>query len=69
MVAALQAAGPGGLLKLSDCPSFPLDLLKKHTLDVLIDIANTGGQVRDPCGGSFEHALLYVFAFVCRNLS
>ena len=58
MSAALAAAGPGGLLKLSDCPPFPLDLLKRQTLDALIDMANTGGHVRDPYGGNFEHALL-----------
>eukprot|EP00108_Taenia_solium_P001407 TsM_000688100 transcript=TsM_000688100 gene=TsM_000688100 len=56
--AAMAAAGPSGLLKLSDCPSFPLDLLKRQTLDALIDMANTGGHVRDPFGGNFEHALL-----------
>ncbi|VUZ49839.1 unnamed protein product, partial [Hymenolepis diminuta] len=56
--AALAAAGPGGLLKLSDCPPFPLALLKRQTLDALIDMANTGGHVRDPFGGTFEHALL-----------
>ncbi|KAM7538970.1 hypothetical protein Aperf_G00000057777 [Anoplocephala perfoliata] len=55
---ALAAAGPGGLLKLSDCPPFPLDLLKRQTLDALIDMANMGGHVRDPFGGNFEHALL-----------
>lgn len=58
LTAALAAAGPGGLLKLSDCPPFPLDLLKRLTLDALIDMANTGGHVRDPFGGTFEHALL-----------
>ncbi|KAL5105243.1 Ryanodine receptor 2 [Taenia crassiceps] len=56
--AAMAAAGPSGLLKLLDCPSFPLDLLKRQTLDALIDMANTGGHVRDPFGGNFEHALL-----------
>uniref|UniRef100_A0A5K3EZT7 EF-hand domain-containing protein n=2 Tax=Mesocestoides corti TaxID=53468 RepID=A0A5K3EZT7_MESCO len=58
MTAAIAAAGPGGLLKLADCPPFPLDQLKRQTLDALIDMANTGGHVRDPFGGNFEHALL-----------
>uniref|UniRef100_A0A0R3WJP3 B30.2/SPRY domain-containing protein n=1 Tax=Hydatigena taeniaeformis TaxID=6205 RepID=A0A0R3WJP3_HYDTA len=58
LTSAVAAAGASGLLKLSDCPSFPLDLLKRQTLDALIDMANTGGHVRDPYGGNFEHALL-----------
>ncbi|VDL92644.1 unnamed protein product [Schistocephalus solidus] len=61
---AIAAAGPGGLLKLADCPPFPVDILKKLTLDVLIDIVNTGGHVRDPFGGSFEHALLPLLRIV-----
>ncbi|VDN13348.1 unnamed protein product [Dibothriocephalus latus] len=49
---------------LADCPPFPVDILKKQTLDVLIDIVNTGGHVRDPFGGSFEHALLPLLRIV-----
>nr|VZI27969.1 unnamed protein product [Spirometra erinaceieuropaei] len=61
---AIAAAGPGGLLKLADCPPFPVDMLKRQTLDVLIDIVNTGGHVRDPFGGTFEHALLPLLRIV-----
>ncbi|KAA3679890.1 ryanodine receptor 2 [Paragonimus westermani] len=56
--AALTAAGPGGLLKLADCPEFPINQLKQLCLTCLVDSVNKGGGIRDPAGGSFEHLLL-----------
>ncbi|KAF7261042.1 hypothetical protein EG68_01789 [Paragonimus skrjabini miyazakii] len=56
--AALTAAGPAGLLKLADCPEFPINQLKQLCLTCLVDSVNKGGGIRDPAGGSFEHLLL-----------
>ncbi|TPP59596.1 Ryanodine receptor 44F [Fasciola gigantica] len=56
--AAMSAAGPGGLLKLADCPEFPITQLRDLCLSCLVDCVNKGGNIRDPAGGTFEHLLL-----------
>ncbi|VDP80904.1 unnamed protein product [Echinostoma caproni] len=56
--AAMSAAGPGGLLKLADCPDFPITQLRDLCLNCLVDCVNKGGNIRDPAGGNFEHLLL-----------
>lgn len=56
--AAMAAAGPGGLLKLADCPEFPITQLRDLCLTCLVDCVNKGGNIRDPAGGNFEHLLL-----------
>uniref|UniRef100_A0AA85JZA6 Ryanodine receptor n=1 Tax=Trichobilharzia regenti TaxID=157069 RepID=A0AA85JZA6_TRIRE len=58
MTAALNIAGPNGLLKLADCPLFPLTKLKSVCLNCLVDSVYKGGSIRDPAGGNFEHLLL-----------
>ncbi|CAH8435934.1 unnamed protein product [Heterobilharzia americana] len=58
MAAALNIAGPNGLLKLADCPLFPLAKLKSVCLNCLVDSVYKGGSIRDPAGGNFEHLLL-----------
>ncbi|CAI2723066.1 unnamed protein product [Schistosoma spindalis] len=58
MSTALNIAGTNGLLKLSDCPPFPLVKLKLVCLDCLVDSVYKGGSIRDPAGGSYEHLLL-----------
>lgn len=49
---------PSQLLKLADCPPFPLEELKDICLASLVECINQGGAIRDPAGGSFEHLLL-----------
>ncbi|TGZ67043.1 hypothetical protein CRM22_004998 [Opisthorchis felineus] len=56
--AAMSVAGPGGLLKLADCPDFPITQLKELCLSCLVESVNRGGGIRDPAGGNFEHLLL-----------
>ncbi|TNN17701.1 Ryanodine receptor isoform 2 [Schistosoma japonicum] len=56
--AALNVTGSNGLLKLADCPSFPLVKLKLLCLNCLVDSVFKGGSIRDPAGGSYEHLLL-----------